>query len=224
MLRQVSSRRSCNRDRNAIERQRASPAILDAIRRAVEAGRGLPGADQRPGDRDRRRRCDGLGTVRRSRRRQGQQLRIRSFRSRSGQRHLEDHEPDFLISNHRVSGSMTRNDWTRAEIAELFDLPFTELVFRAADVHRAPSRGGRGAALHLAVDQDRRLPGGLRLLLAVGACGHRPQGREADGRGRGDRRRARGEGAWLAALLHGRGVARAEGPRHARALPRWSAK
>jgi len=31
---------------------------------------------------------------------------------------------------------MTRNDWTRAEIAELFDLPFTELVFRAANVHR----------------------------------------------------------------------------------------
>jgi biotin synthase len=31
---------------------------------------------------------------------------------------------------------MTRNDWTRAEIAELFELPFTELVFRAADVHR----------------------------------------------------------------------------------------
>ena len=35
---------------------------------------------------------------------------------------------------------MTRNDWTRAEIADLFDLPFTELVFRAAEVHRAPSR------------------------------------------------------------------------------------
>ena len=31
---------------------------------------------------------------------------------------------------------MTRNDWTRAEIAELFDLPFMELVFRAANVHR----------------------------------------------------------------------------------------
>lgn len=30
-----------------------------------------------------------------------------------------------------------RNDWTREEIAELFDLPFTELVFRAAEVHRA---------------------------------------------------------------------------------------
>ena len=30
-----------------------------------------------------------------------------------------------------------RTDWSRAEIAALFDLPFTELVFRAAEVHRA---------------------------------------------------------------------------------------
>jgi len=30
-----------------------------------------------------------------------------------------------------------RHDWTRAEIEALFDLPFTELVFRAASVHRA---------------------------------------------------------------------------------------
>jgi biotin synthase len=29
-----------------------------------------------------------------------------------------------------------RNHWTKAEIAALFDLPFTELVFRAAQVHR----------------------------------------------------------------------------------------
>ncbi len=29
-----------------------------------------------------------------------------------------------------------RTDWTREEIATLFDLPFTELVFRAAEVHR----------------------------------------------------------------------------------------
>ena len=29
-----------------------------------------------------------------------------------------------------------RNDWTRAEIGALFDLPFTELVFRAGQVHR----------------------------------------------------------------------------------------
>ncbi|MEO5706460.1 MAG: biotin synthase BioB [Alteraurantiacibacter sp.] len=33
--------------------------------------------------------------------------------------------------------SQTRTDWTRNEIAALFDLPFTELVFRAATVHRA---------------------------------------------------------------------------------------
>ena len=32
---------------------------------------------------------------------------------------------------------MIRTDWTREEIAALFDLPFTELVFRAAEVHRA---------------------------------------------------------------------------------------
>jgi biotin synthase len=31
----------------------------------------------------------------------------------------------------------TRTDWTREEIAALFDLPFTELLFRAASVHRA---------------------------------------------------------------------------------------
>jgi biotin synthase len=35
-----------------------------------------------------------------------------------------------------------RTNWTRAEIAELFDLPFTELVFRAAEVHRANHAAG----------------------------------------------------------------------------------
>jgi len=37
---------------------------------------------------------------------------------------------------------MTRTNWTRAEIAALFDLPFTELVFRAAEVHRAHHAAG----------------------------------------------------------------------------------
>ena len=32
--------------------------------------------------------------------------------------------------------TQARNDWTREEIAALFDLPFTELVFRAAEIHR----------------------------------------------------------------------------------------
>jgi biotin synthase len=38
--------------------------------------------------------------------------------------------------------SETRTDWTREEIAALFDLPFTELVFRAAAVHRAHHDAG----------------------------------------------------------------------------------
>lgn len=35
-----------------------------------------------------------------------------------------------------------RNDWTRQEIATLFDLPLTELVFQAAGVHQAHHRAG----------------------------------------------------------------------------------
>ncbi|SNS57346.1 biotin synthase [Sphingomonas laterariae] len=35
-----------------------------------------------------------------------------------------------------------RTDWTREEIAELFDLPFMDLVFRAAEVHRANHDAG----------------------------------------------------------------------------------
>ena len=35
-----------------------------------------------------------------------------------------------------------RTDWTREEIALLFDLPFTDLVFRAAEAHRAHHDAG----------------------------------------------------------------------------------
>ena len=38
---------------------------------------------------------------------------------------------------------LMRIDWTRAEIAALFDLPFTELVFLAAEVHRANHAAGQ---------------------------------------------------------------------------------
>jgi biotin synthase len=37
---------------------------------------------------------------------------------------------------------MTRTDWSRAEIAALFELPFTELVVRAAEEHRAHHAAG----------------------------------------------------------------------------------
>lgn len=36
-----------------------------------------------------------------------------------------------------LESTPVRTDWTREEIAAVFDLPFTELVFRAAEVHRA---------------------------------------------------------------------------------------
>src|SRR5688572_26120513 len=42
----------------------------------------------------------------------------------------------------RRSLTHPRTDWTREEIAALFDLPFTELVFRAAEAHRAHHRAG----------------------------------------------------------------------------------
>ncbi|WP_300973970.1 biotin synthase BioB [Sphingomonas sp. LHG3406-1] len=35
-----------------------------------------------------------------------------------------------------------RTDWTRAEVAALFDLPFTDLLFRAAETHRAHHAAG----------------------------------------------------------------------------------
>ena len=37
---------------------------------------------------------------------------------------------------------MTRNDWTRSEIAALFELPFDDLMFRAQTVHRAHHAAG----------------------------------------------------------------------------------
>jgi biotin synthase len=37
---------------------------------------------------------------------------------------------------------VTRTNWTRADVAQLFDLPFTELVFRAAEVHRRHQAAG----------------------------------------------------------------------------------
>ncbi|UZK70719.1 biotin synthase BioB [Sphingomonas sp. S1-29] len=51
-----------------------------------------------------------------------------------------------------IADGGTRNDWTREEIAALFDLPFTELVFRAAEVHRAnhaPDRVQRSTLLSI---------------------------------------------------------------------------
>jgi biotin synthase len=37
---------------------------------------------------------------------------------------------------------MTRTDWTRDQIASLFEMPFSDLVFRAAETHRANHAAG----------------------------------------------------------------------------------
>ena len=45
------------------------------------------------------------------------------------------HESSTFVGAH--AGGEIHTDWTRADIRALFDLPFTELLFRAAQVHRA---------------------------------------------------------------------------------------
>ncbi len=42
-----------------------------------------------------------------------------------------------------AASDMVRTDWTREEIAALLDLPFTELLFRAAEIHRAHHAAGQ---------------------------------------------------------------------------------
>jgi len=51
------------------------------------------------------------------------------------------HERNSLYSNEDVRTmagvtAMVRNDWTKQEIAEIYDLPFHELMYRSATVHR----------------------------------------------------------------------------------------
>jgi len=41
-----------------------------------------------------------------------------------------------LLSTSPAATAPVRNDWTRAEIGEIYKLPFTELLFRAAAIHR----------------------------------------------------------------------------------------
>ena len=118
----------------------------------------------------------------------------------------------------RDAFGVPRHDWTRDEVARA--------VFAAVPGTAVPCRPGaprefrsrRGADLDAALDQDRRLPGRLRLLPAVGEIRHRRRRRKADeprcraGRG------ARGQAGRCAALLHGRRLALAQGPRSRRRL------
>ena len=44
--------------------------------------------------------------------------------------------PAVSESRDRAAAPLLRHDWSRREVEALFDLPFTELLFRAASVHR----------------------------------------------------------------------------------------
>jgi len=80
---------------------------------------------------------------------------------------------------------------------------------------RAPRlpRTERRADEHFAVDQDRRLPGRLRLLPAERPLRHRCGCRSADAGGRSSRVRRAGQGGGSHALLHGRRLPRTQGAR-----------
>ncbi len=61
---------------------------------------------------------------------------------------------------------MSRHDWTTAEVEGLFARPFLDLLLEAQRVHRFALRAQHRADEHAAVDQDRGLSRGLRLLSA----------------------------------------------------------
>ena len=50
---------------------------------------------------------------------------------------------DTLNRTHAMPNDGTRNDWTREEIAALFDLPFDDLMWQAQGVHRAHHAAGQ---------------------------------------------------------------------------------
>ena len=105
-------------------------------------------------------------------------------------------------------GDAIRSTWTLEEVRALFGLPFNDLMYRAQVVHRPPFRSERGAALDAAVDQDRRLPRGLRVLPAGVRYDTGLERRGADVARRGaSTARAQRARQRRDALLHGRGVA-----------------
>ena len=73
-----------------------------------------------------------------------------------------------------TSASVTRHDWTLAEVKALFEQPFNDLLFQAQTVHRQHFDANR-VQVYAAVDQDRRLPGRLQVLPAIRPLQHRPR-------------------------------------------------
>ena len=125
------------------------------------------------------------------------------------------------ISHHAVSlveSSLPRHDWTREEVRALFELPFPELMFRAAQVHRDNFDPSEVQISTLLSIKTGGCPEDCAYCPQSAQIRHRRESREADGsRGRA-RRSARGQGRRRLALLHGRGLALAQGPRSRQGL------
>ena len=79
----------------------------------------------------------------------------------------------FVAPCSAAFGGLPRHDWTREEVRALFALPFPELIFRAAKVHRENFDPSEVQISTLAVDKNRRLSGRLRLLPAIGEIRYR---------------------------------------------------
>ena len=119
--------------------------------------------------------------------------------------------PDFAIG-------AVRHDWTRAEVRALFEQPFPDLMFQAQTVHRAnfdPTEVQISTLLSIKT-------GGC-----PEDCAYCPQSIKYDTGVKAEKlmeldavlaeaRAAKAAGA--CALLHGRGLARAEGPRSRQGL------
>jgi hypothetical protein len=107
----------------------------------------------------------------------------------------------------RTFGDPSRHDWTREELRAPFDLPLSELIFRAQSIHRAhfdPSEVQLSTLLSI---KTGGWPGGLRLLSAERPIRHRRARREAEAARQSAGGSARGAGRRRQPLLHGRGVA-----------------
>ena len=111
-----------------------------------------------------------------------------------------------------LPGALVRHDWTRAEVRALFALPFPELIFRAQSVHR---RHFDPAEVQISTLLSIKTGG------CPEDCAYCPQSAHYDTGVKAEKlmdstpcwpRRAR-QGRRRQPLLHGRGVARAEGPR-----------
>ncbi len=107
-----------------------------------------------------------------------------------------------------------RHDWTREEVRALFDLPFPELMFRAQSVHRATFRPDARCRFRRC---SRSRPAAARRTAPIVRKARRYDDRRARGKADAARRRARRSARRARCrrqpLLHGRGLALAQGPR-----------